>query len=147
MFEDEDMTLAFNNQALYSICSNKLQIQNPSYTDINKLVAKSVSEMTKSMRFGGCLNTDIKDMLTNLVPYPRIKFIVPSYSPFVESENQTNNINVADITNQAFEASNQMIKVNPQDGKYMACAMHYGGDVLPKESFEAITTLKSKKTI
>jgi tubulin alpha len=87
MIEEEDMTLAFDNEALYNLCSRKIKIESPSYADINKLVAKAVSEMTRSMRFGGCLNTDIKDLKTNLVPYPRVKFVVPSYSPFIEADN------------------------------------------------------------
>ena len=58
--------------------------------------------MTRSMRFGGCLHTDLQEIRTNLVPYPRISFIVPSYSPFVEDEGKNKNVSVSEITDQVF---------------------------------------------
>ena len=100
------------------------------------------------MRFGGCLNTDIKELRTNLVPYPRINFIAPSYSPFVDTDKcKLENIPVSDLTAEVFETSNQMISIKPDSGKYMSCALMYGGDVTPKEAFDSIVSLRTRRTV
>lgn len=36
----EDACLVFDNEALYNICDKKLHIANPSYTNLNRLVAQ-----------------------------------------------------------------------------------------------------------
>jgi tubulin alpha len=40
-----------------------------------------------------------------------------------------------------------MAKCDPRHGKYMACSMMYGGDVVPKDVNAAIATIKTKRTI
>jgi len=40
-----------------------------------------------------------------------------------------------------------MVKCDPKDGKYMACALLYRGDVVPKDVQAAVATIKTKKTI
>src|SRR3984885_8126953 len=40
---------------------------------------------------------------------------------------------VQDITNACFEPTNQMVKCDPRNGKYMACCLLYRGDVVPKD--------------
>ena len=38
-----------------------------------------ISSLTASLRFDGALNVDITEFQTNLVPYPRIHFMLSSY--------------------------------------------------------------------
>lgn len=45
-----------------------------------------------------------------------------------------------------FEPNNQMVVCNPQNGKYMAIAILYRGDVVPRECNSAIATMKAKST-
>lgn len=37
-------------------------------------------EMTAGFRFGGHLNTNQRKKNSNLIPYPRLKFLIPSMS-------------------------------------------------------------------
>ena len=37
-------------------------------------------------------------------------------------------LSVAEITNACFEPANQMVKCDPQNGKYMSCCLLYRGD-------------------
>merc|ERR1712146_45598 len=72
-------------------------------------------------------------MGTNLVPYPRIHFMVSSYAPVISAEKAYHeSLSVAEITNACFEPANMMTKCDPRHGKYMACCMMYRGDVVPK---------------
>ena len=44
------------------------------------------SSLTASLRFDGALNVDITEFQTNLVPYPRIHFMLTSYAPVISAE-------------------------------------------------------------
>uniref|UniRef100_A0A8C0D545 Uncharacterized protein n=1 Tax=Balaenoptera musculus TaxID=9771 RepID=A0A8C0D545_BALMU len=86
--------------------------------------------------------------LTNLVPYPRIHFLLATYAPVISAEKAYHEqLTVAEITNAGFEPANQMVKCNPRHGKYMACCLLYHGDVVPKDVNAAIATIKTKRTI
>ncbi|KAF9609499.1 hypothetical protein IFM89_016585 [Coptis chinensis] len=58
---------------------------------------------------------------TNMVSYPRIHFMLPSYAPMILAEKAYHKqLSVAEITNSAFEPSPMMAKCDPRHGKYMA---------------------------
>ena len=106
------------------------------------------SSMTASLRFDGALNVDLSEFQTNLVPYPRIHFMLSSYSPIRDScKCYHEQHSTKDITLEAFEPSNMMAKCDPRHGKYMACSLMYRGDVVPKDVNQAIQVIKTKKTI
>jgi hypothetical protein len=70
---------------------------------------------------------------TNLVPYPRIHFMLSSYAPVISAEKAYHEqLSVAEITNSAFEPASMMAKCDPRHGKYMACCLMFRGDVVPK---------------
>ena len=54
---------------------------------------------------------------------------------------------MSEITNAAFELKNQMVKCDPQKGKYMACCMLYRGDIVAKEVNSSIAAIKAKKSV
>lgn len=120
----------------------------PSYTNLNRLIAQVVSSVTASLRFGGSLNVDLNEFQTNLVPFPRIHFPVASYAPLLSAEKAHHEQNsVAEMTFSAFEPGHQMVKCDPKEGKYMACALLYRGDVVPKDTQAAVGSVKTKRTI
>ena len=59
---------------LYVRCYRNLNIERPTYTNLNRLIGQVVSSITASLRFDGALNVDLNEFQTNLVPYPRIHF-------------------------------------------------------------------------
>lgn len=56
-------------------------------------------------------------------------------------------LSVAEMTTACFDPSNQMVKCDPRQGKYMACCLLYRGDVVPKDVNAAIAMIKSKRVI
>ncbi|KAF6175895.1 hypothetical protein GIB67_003383 [Kingdonia uniflora] len=107
-----------------------------------------ISSLTASLRFDGALNVDVTEFQTNLVPYPRIHFMLSSYAPVISAEKAYHEqLSVAEITNSAFEPSSMMAKCDPRHGKYMACCLMYRGDVVPKDVNAAVATIKTKRTI
>ena len=61
-----------DNEAIYDICRRSLDIERPTYTNLNRLVAQVISSLTASLRFDGALNVDVTEFQTNLVPYPYV---------------------------------------------------------------------------
>ena len=73
-----------------------------------------ISSLTASLRFDGALNVDVTEFQTNLVPYPRIHFMLSSYSPVISAEKAYHEqLSVAEITNSAFEPASMMAKCAP----------------------------------
>ena len=148
MLEHSDVGFMIDNEAMYDICRRNLDIERPTYTNLNRLVAQAISSITCSLRFEGQLNVDLTSFQTNLVPYPRIAFPLCSFAPVIAAEKAYHEtMSVSDITNAVFEPAGMMVKCDPRHGKYMACCMMYRGDVVPKDVNAAIATIKTKRTI
>ncbi|KAH0899044.1 hypothetical protein HID58_048612 [Brassica napus] len=112
------------------------------------VIDEVISSLTASLRFDGALNVDVTEFQTNLVPYPRIHFMLSSYAPVISAEKAFHEqLSVAEITNSAFEPASMMAKCDPRHGKYMACCLMYRGDVVPKDVNAAVGTIKTKRTI
>jgi len=148
LLEHTDVAVMLDNEAIYDICRRSLGIEKPTYTNLNRLIAQVISSLTASLRFDGALNVDVNEFQTNLVPYPRIHFMLSSYAPVISAAKADHEqLNVADITSAAFEPSQMMAKCDPRRGKYMATCLMYRGDVVPKDVNAAVASIKTKRTI
>ena len=102
-------------QTLGACCSRNLDIERPTYTNLNRLIAQIISSLTASLRFDGALNVDITEFQTNLVPYPRIHFMLTSYAPVISAEKAYHEqLSVAEITMSVFEPASMMVKCDPR---------------------------------
>ncbi|KAM6306715.1 tubulin alpha-1C chain-like [Podargus strigoides] len=146
--EHSDCSFMVDNEAIYDICNCNLDIECPTYTNLNRLIGQIVSSVTASLRFNGALNVDLIEFQTNLVPYPRIHFPLATYAPIISAEKAYHEqLSVPEITSACFEFSNQMVKCDPHCGKYMACCLLYRGDVVPKDVNAAIAAIKTCRSI
>jgi len=148
LLEHTDCAFVLDNEAIYDICKRNLDIERPSYHNLNRVVAQIISSLTCSLRFPGSLNVDLNEYKTNLVPYPRIHFLMCSYAPIVsEKKAFRERLSTVEITNAAFEPENMMCKIDPRKGKYMAVCMMYRGDVSSKDVSEAVAGVKNKSSV
>lgn len=143
--DHSDCSFLVDNEAIYDMCRN-LGVARPQYNQINRIIAQVVSSITASLRFPGSLNVDLTEFQTNLVPYPRIHFPLVAYAPmFSKNKASHEQLSVSEITNDCFKPENQMVKIDPKKGKYMACCLLFRGDVHPKDVNQAISTIKNKR--
>ena len=50
LLEHTDVTIMYDNEALYDICRRNLDIERPTYTNLNRLIAQIISSLTASLR-------------------------------------------------------------------------------------------------
>jgi len=148
LLEHTDVAFLLDNEAIYGIAQRSLDIERPNYTNLNRLIAQVVSSLTASLRFQGTLNVDINEFQTNLVPFPRIHFLLSSFAPLISADKlHYDSYSTSQITNTLFEPQSMMAKCDPEHGKYMAACLMYRGDIVPKEVSAALAVIKAKKTI
>src|SRR5699024_10372514 len=54
--EHSDCSFMVDNEAIFEICNRNLDIERPSYSNLNRLIGQVVSSITASLRFEGALN-------------------------------------------------------------------------------------------
>uniref|UniRef100_A0A0K0F503 Tubulin alpha chain n=1 Tax=Strongyloides venezuelensis TaxID=75913 RepID=A0A0K0F503_STRVS len=146
--EHSDCSFMVDNEAIYEISYRNLGISNPTYTNLNRIIAQVVSSITASLRFEGALNMDLNEFQTNLVPYPRIHFPLATYAPIISRDRVLHEqMSVAQITSQCFQPGAQLVKCDPRTGKFMACCLLYRGDVVPKDVNAAIASIKANRAV
>ena len=150
LLDHTEVSVVLDNEALYELCQRNLDIRNPSYDNLNRMIAKVVSSMTASLRFDGELNADLDAFQTNMGMFPRLHFMIASMSPMTtEKKKETTTRNdVQSITNQCFDAHNFFVKISdfdPEEDKYMTISVNYRGSVSPKEAIEAVQSIKKNK--
>lgn len=146
-----DCAFMVDNEAIYDISANRLDVERPSYSNLNRIVSQVVSSITASLRFPGALNVDINEFQTNLVPFPRVHFPLLSYAPFTSAQRTAHERPSAlEITAACFDPGNQLFKLNERsqvNGRYIACCMLYRGDVVAKDINHAISHIRTIRNL
>jgi tubulin beta len=81
--ENSDLTICMDNEALHNINAKSLKNTNPSFADLNRVIAQVMCGVSTSLRFPGQLNGDLRKLGMNLIPFPRLHYLLPSYAPLV----------------------------------------------------------------
>eukprot|EP01130_Rhizamoeba_saxonica_P000087 TRINITY_DN10107_c0_g1_i1.p1 TRINITY_DN10107_c0_g1~~TRINITY_DN10107_c0_g1_i1.p1 ORF type:complete len:474 (-),score=126.83 TRINITY_DN10107_c0_g1_i1:69-1490(-) len=146
LIENTDAVACIDNDALYKICENTLKLKNPSYDNLNGLVASVMSGFTCSLRFPGQLNSDLRKLAVNLVPFPRLHFFLVGYAPLSASRNtEFNNVTVQELTQQMFSPTNLMAACDPRRGKYLTASAMFRGNVSTNEVDEEMINIQKKQ--
>jgi tubulin beta len=134
LVENADQSYALDNEALYEICLKTLKLKNPTYSDLNHLIANGIAGTTCSLRFPGQLNCDLRKLAVNMVPFPRLHFFLVGFAPLTARSSQSFRVlTVPELTQQAFDAKNMMCAADPRHGRYLTCAMMFRGSMSSEE--------------
>jgi len=148
LIENVDEVSVIDNEALFDILLSKLKIAKPQFKDLNELVSKAISGTTACLRFPGQLNSDLRKLGVNLIPFPRLHFFLVGIAPLVSEKDKTyTKISVKELTEQVTSASAIMAAVDPRAGKYLTASIIFRGDgkaVPTKEVDEQMLLMQSR---
>jgi len=101
--------------------------------------------VSTSLRFPGQLNGDMRKLGLNLVPFPRLHFLMPSYAPFLATGAESfSRTTVADLTAAVFDRHNLLVACDPRHGRYLTAATIFRGNVSSREAEYAVLGLQQK---
>lgn len=141
-----DASMLINNEALYKITQEKLMIQEPHFSDLNKVIANLFSNITAHKRFIGPLKISFDDILTNLKCSPNQNFFIPAYSSFLNNNKSSNELpDIELLTKQIFDQSSCLASCDINKGTYLSNCLLYRGDINPIDVYQAINNLSLNK--
>jgi len=113
-----------NNNTDYN-AANPTQTGKLPFDDMNAVAAQMFSNLTCGVRFPGQLNLDISDIVTNMVPFPRLQFLVPSISP-LSAKHRFSGTNPGRVVDQMFssvlDTDHTLVECNYQAGTTLCSA-------------------------
>ena len=157
--EHIDYSLWYDNQSLYKIWENKLKIEAPTFSDINKLIAKHVSSTFCSIRFSNedmsedsssILQNEIsilnsKRIVASIVPYPRIHFLNTSFSPYIaEIDSHKIDHSVEVISESVLNPDSYLVSFDNKASKSLGSILSYRGDVWYSEIMKTLPDTRQK---
>lgn len=142
--EFADQTIVLDNHALYNIAVNQGENPSPTYSDLNAVISNAMSSITASIRYQGSLNTDMREFLVNLVPYPKQHFLITSYAPIIgESGPFSRNTGIGSIIKNLFDDTNAMAACKYDAGVYLATCVLLRGTANAKEFESSVEEVKA----
>ncbi|GMH65607.1 hypothetical protein TrST_g8434 [Triparma strigata] len=112
------------------------------FDEMNNVVARLLTDLTASMRFAGDLNTDLNEITTNLVPFPRMHYLCPSLAPMgptTHHAHRSNGMNssvlVKSLFRDCFSPESSLISLgegcNIRNSSVLACGVFVRGKGIP----------------
>nr|XP_004660701.1 tubulin epsilon chain isoform X1 [Jaculus jaculus] len=110
---------------------------------VNNIVANLLLNLTSSARFEGPLNMDLNEISMNLVPFPRLHFLVSSLTPlYTLADVNIPSRRLDQMFSDAFSKDHQLIQADPKHSLYLACALMVRGNVQISDLRRNIERLK-----
>ncbi|KAK3045570.1 gamma-tubulin [Extremus antarcticus] len=115
--QNADSVVVLDNGALARIAADTLHIQEPSFSQTNRLVSTVMSASTTTLRYPGYMHNDLVGIVASLIPTPRCHFLQTSYTPFtgdnVEAAKTVRKTTVLDVMRRLLQPKNQMVSTKP----------------------------------
>jgi tubulin epsilon len=125
-----------------STVSQQKKCEKP-FDSMNNIVANMLLNLTSSSRFDGSLNVDLNEITMNLVPFPKLHYLVSALSPLYISEQVNLQVRgIEQMFSDSFKHDNQLLQCDPKSNLYLACALILRGRVQLSDIRRNIERLK-----
>ena len=115
------------------------------FDSMNNIVANMLLNLTSSSRFDGSLNVDLNEITMNLVPFPRMHYLISSLSPLYINEQANLTVRgIEQMFSDSFKPENQLIQCNPKANLYLSYALLVRGNCQISDIRRNIEKLKSQ---
>jgi tubulin beta len=82
----------------------------------------------------GQLNSDLRKLAVNLIPFPRLHFFMVGFCPLTSrSSQQYRSLSVPELTQQMWDSKNMMCAADPRHGRYLTASAVFRGRMSTKE--------------
>ncbi|CAN1226825.1 Tubulin beta-1 chain [Linum grandiflorum] len=116
-------------------------------SDLNHLISATMSGVTCCLRFPGQLNSDLRKLAVNLIPFPRLHFFMVGFAPLTSrGSQQYRNLTVPELTQQMWDAKNMMCAADPRHGRYLTASAMFRGKMSTKEVDEQMINVQNKNS-
>ena len=168
----------FDNESVIDICQKWLDLRRPTYYDINRVITRAITSITNPMRVNeNNQYSDLREYQTNLVPFPRLHFLITSMSPIMNKQKIQKRLENEDLT----ATKTTELCLNPdsflveltycmlypvnsveilciiyifridnfdaEEDKYTAAIIHYHGDIADNEADKIRLDMKASKKL
>lgn len=152
LIEHSDCTFPIDNDSLInivhggkgeSIVANKKEKMEV-FGKMNSIIGHLLSNLTCSMRFEGRLNIDLNEITMNMVPFPKLHFLLSSMSPLQTLLKKSQPRKIDQIFRDVLLPENQLVSCKPNAGTYMAFGLMLRGQVAMSDVSYNIEKIKKK---
>lgn len=120
---------------------------NSAVGDLNHLISATMSGVTCCLRFPGQLNSDLRKLAVNLIPFPRLHFFMVGFAPLTSrGSQQYRALTVPELTQQMWDAKNMMCAADPRHGRYLTASAMFRGKMSTKEVDEQMINVQNKNS-
>ncbi|XP_025921320.1 tubulin epsilon chain isoform X2 [Apteryx rowi] len=131
------------NSLVTSSAGSTKAVQEKSFDAMNNIIANLLLNLTSSARFEGSLNMDLNEISMNLVPFPRLHYLVSSLTPlYTLADVNVPSRRLDQMFSDAFSRDHQLIQADPKHSLYLACALLVRGNVQVSDLRRNIERLK-----
>lgn len=142
-----DCVVVLDNTALNRIAMDRLKLQNPTFAQINSLVATVMAASTTTLRYPGYMNNDLVGMLASLIPTPRCHFLMTGYTPLTIDRQSTTirKTTVLDVMRRLLHTKNIMVSCTTRRGVYISILNIIQGEVDPTSVHKSLQRIRERK--
>jgi tubulin beta len=145
--ESADAVFCFDNASLCDICYRTLKLTKPTFSNLNRLISMVMAGTTCSVRFPGQVNTDLRKLFVNLVPFPRLHFFACGYAPLTSLSSQCYcPMTVPELSSQLFDNKNMMCDCDPRRGVYLTASALFRGQISSQEVDGQMLMIQARNT-
>lgn len=139
LLETAHSTFVVDNEALYNISHNVLKQREPKYADFNYTINCCLMDVTAPFRFPTSGAYDgLRKQYGGLVAFPRLHFFTMSHAPISTKGATVSEYSVQSLVDQVNSARNLLTNLKPADGKYLAQAYTFRGDLDENETNDVL---------
>ncbi|KAJ9563839.1 hypothetical protein OSB04_008999 [Centaurea solstitialis] len=115
--------------------------------DLNHLISTTMSGVTCCLRFPGQLNSDLRKLAVNLIPFPRLHFFMVGFAPLTSRGSQQYcALTIPELTQQMWDSKNMMCAADPRHGRYLTASAMFRGKMSTKEVDEQMINVQNKNS-
>ncbi|GLT63251.1 hypothetical protein SLA2020_358290 [Shorea laevis] len=111
------------------------------------MISATVNGVTCCLRFPGQLNSDLRKLAVDLIPFPRLHFYMVGFVPLTSrGSQQYRALTVPELTQQMWDAKNTMCAAEPRHGRYLTASAMFRDKMSPKEVDEQMINVQNKNS-